>query len=264
MLPGSLEGRNVAIVLLPGVQDDSAVEDQLKVAGATISGKVTLTQAFAASSQKTYRTALAGQVRDYVSNLADDASNDVIVASAVDMLLRSGTEDSQAKVLLGSLTSDDNAMLTVNTEISGSADAVVVIAPDTLYAQAADGATPTADAEADAEAAAQTALYASAVSAFADRGPTVSIGTATNDTDVLSVIRAQGKGSTVDSRGTVLAALNGAFAVGNEILGEHVALGTQAGATAALGTRSEAAAPAEPEQSTPETEAPASNEEGQG
>ena len=45
----------------------------------------------------------------------------------------------------------------------------------------------------------------------------------------------------VDTVGTMTAAFNVAIAVGNEITGDHVSLGVQEGATAALGTRSDAA-----------------------
>lgn len=241
LLPGTLKGRNVAIVVLPDANDDGSVEDELTEAGATISGKVALTEAFADSSQKTYRAALASQVKDYIPDLADNASNEEIIASAVDSVLRVGADDSDAKVLLGSLTTKDNAMMTVSQDITGAADAIVMIAPTTLYSESETGATASPSAEENAEAAARTDVYVSSFAAIAERGASVALGTANADTDLLSAIRARGEGSTVDSEGTVTAALNVAFAVGNELTGDHVALGNQQGAKAALGTRSEAA-----------------------
>ena len=235
LLPGSLDGRTVSIVLLPGVESDAEIEEMLTLAGATIGGKVQLTDAFSISSQKTYRSALAGQMRNYVTDLADDASEEAVIAGALDTVLRTGGEGSDTKVLLGSLTAEENAMVTIVDPIVAPADAVVVIAPGTLYD------AESTDADATAEANARTELYASAFSTMAGRGATVAVGQAIDGTDILSVMRGREAGSTVDTVGTMTAAFNVAIAVGNEITGDHVSLGVQEGATAALGTRSDAA-----------------------
>ena len=68
---------------------------------------------------------------------------------------------------------------------------------------------------------------------MAGRGATVAVGQAIDGTDILSVMRGREAGSTVDTVGTMTAA--------NEITGDHVSLGVQEGATAALGTRPDAA-----------------------
>ncbi|MCF2706164.1 copper transporter [Arcanobacterium haemolyticum] len=259
LLPGTLTNRNVAIVALPGVENDAvaSIEAQLQSAGATTSASVTLTDAFASSDQATYRSALASQMSSYVSGVESGASNDAMIASALDYLLRTDPNDANAKILLGSLTAEGNQLMNVTKEITAPASVVVYVAPADLPA-ASTASTQNPDKDHSAEIKAQSALYAQVFSTSAGRGPAVGVGSGTEDNDILRLMRAANVGSTVDSVGTKLAAINTAFAAASELSGTHIALGTAQGAQAALGTRVDASAPAQ----APAEQAPADQAQG--
>lgn len=84
-----------------------------------------------------------------------------------------GTGNENAKVLLGSLTADDDALLKVDREITDPADAIVVVAPETLYPVDSD---VTASDKTEIES--QTAIYTQMFSQIASRGATVGYGRA--------------------------------------------------------------------------------------
>lgn len=246
ILPGTLTGRNVAIVSLPGANSDAveAIEDQLVVAGATVSGRVKLTDNYASSAQSTYRSALVSQLREYVTSVGSDASDDAVVASAVDFALRTDPNDAGAKVVLGSLTASDNKLVDPSAEVTGAADAIVFVAPETYLVDLSDKSSDERT-QAEAETKARTQIYARAFATSAENGPTVAVGQAVDDGDLLKVMRDQKAGSTVDSVGTTLAAVNTPLAVAAELTDTHVLLGVQDKATTVLGKRIDAAKPAD-------------------
>ena len=239
LLPNTLTGRNIAIVVLPGVDSDAVSQmiESLELAGASVSGQVTLTDAYTSSDKATYRGAFANQVSEYIENLPKNPTNDQVVGSAVDYVLRSGTGNENAKVLLGSLTADDDALLKVDREITDPADAIVVVAPETLYPVDSD---VTASDKTEIES--QTAIYTQMFSQIASRGATVGYGRALNDDDLLLSLRGTNDGSTVDSIGTTPGRINVPLAVASEITGKQVALGSQQGAKAPLGDKIDAQA----------------------
>lgn len=259
-LPGTLTDRNVALVVLPGTNADvvDGLEAELELSGAKISAQVKLTASFVDSAKGTYRGALATQLKQYVTGLPDNPSNDQVVAAALDMVLRSGPENADAKVLLGSLTSDKDALFTVEREVTAAADAVVVITPNSLYPESDEKLEADAQSEVDA----QDAIYVKAFGTIAGRGATVALGRALQDTDLLTQMRALGTGSTVDSAGSTAARINVPLALASELTGKHIALGSQNGAQAALGTRIESPRPAEAVTPAPET--PAQGEDAAG
>lgn len=255
LLPGTLTGRNIAIVVLPGASADvvSGLEKDIDLSGANISAQITLTSAFVESDKATYRGALATQLKEYVEGLPDNPTNDQVVAGAVDLVLRKGPDDSNAKVLLGSLTSDDDALFTIDREITVAADAILIITPDTLYPE--DGEL-TSNERAEIEA--QSGIYTKAFDTLAGRGATVALGRATQDNDLLVSLRDAKNGSTVDSIGSVSSQINVPLAIAAELTDTQVALGSQQRSEAALGKRIEAPRPAE----TPAEAAPEGDSEG--
>lgn len=254
LLPGTLTGREIAIVRLPGADDDAvtAIQDELGSAGATISANVTLTNNFAVSDQSTYRGALASQLSDYIDGVPEGASDDQIVAAGLDYVLRNDPNDANVKIVLGSLTASDSQLIEVSGDITAAADAIVFVAPDTYVVDTTD-ASADASAPSEAEISAQTQLFAQAFATSAGRGAAVAVGRALDDGDVLIGMRSTETGSTVDSVGTPTSAINTAFAVASEISGDHVVLGSQQGADQALGTRVDASAQGEPSAEDSET-----------
>ncbi len=250
LLPETLTDRNVALVVLPGTNADvvDGLEAELELSGAKISAQVKLTASFVDSTKGTYRGALATQLKQYVTGLPDNPSNDQVVAAALDMVLRAGPENADAKVLLGSLTSDKDALFTVDREITAAADAIVVVTPNSLYPEG----DATLEAAEQAEVDAQDAIYVKAFGTIAGRGPAVALGRAIQDTDLLAQMRALDVGSTVDSAGSTAASINVPLALASELTDKHVALGSQNGAEAALGARIESPRPAETPVPAPE------------
>ncbi len=250
LLPGTLTDRNIAIVVLPGASADvvSGLEKDIDLSGANISAQVTLTSAFADSSKGTYRGALATQLKEYVEGLPENPTNDQVVAAAVDLVLRKGPDDPNAKILLGSLTSDQDALFTIDREITAPADAIVFITPDSLYPD--NGEVESGER---AEIEAQSGIYSKAFDTVAARGATVALGRASQDNDLLLALRDSTNGSTVDSVGSVSSQINVPLAVAAELTETHVALGSQQRSEAALGERIEAPRPAEvPAEAAPE------------
>ncbi|WP_273486985.1 copper transporter [Ancrocorticia populi] len=239
LLPGTLTGRNVAIVVLPEASSDAVSDliESLELAGASVSGQVTLNESYANSEKATYRGAFSNQVSEYIDSLPDNPTNDQVVASALDYVLRKGTGDENAKVLLGSLTAEGDALLSVDREVKDPADAVIVVTPESLNTEDAD---LTANEKSEIES--QTGIYTEMFSEVAGRGPTVGYGRALNDDDLLTTLRGTNEGSTVDSIATTPGRINVPLAVASEISGDHVSLGSQQGADAPLGERVDASA----------------------
>ncbi|WP_243410008.1 copper transporter [Ancrocorticia populi] len=237
LLPGTLTGRNVAIVVLPEASSDAVSDliESLELAGASVSGQVTLNESYANSEKATYRGAFSNQVSEYIDSLPDNPTNDQVVASALDYVLRKGTGDENAKVLLGSLTAEGDALLSVDREVKDPADAVIVVTPESLNTEDAD---LTANEKSEIES--QTGIYTEMFSEVAGRGPTVGYGRALNDDDLLTTLRGTNEGSTVDSIATTPGRINVPLAVASEISGDHVSLGSQQGADAPLGERVDA------------------------
>ncbi|MGO1857594.1 copper transporter [Ancrocorticia populi] len=239
LLPGTLTGRNVAIVVLPEASSDAVSDliESLELAGASVSGQVTLNESYANSEKATYRGAFSNQVSEYIDSLPDNPTNDQVVASALDYVLRKGTGDENAKVLLGSLMAEGDALLSVDREVKDPADAVIVVTPESLNTEDAD---LTANEKSEIES--QTGIYTEMFSEVAGRGPTVGYGRALNDDDLLTTLRGTNEGSTVDSIATTPGRINVPLAVASEISGDHVSLGSQQGADAPLGERVDASA----------------------
>ncbi|MGO1592277.1 MAG: copper transporter [Ancrocorticia sp.] len=241
MLPGTLDDRNLAIVLLPGTNGDAVTEmiESLEQAGASISGQVTLTDAYSSSDKATYRGAFANQVSEYVEDLPENPTDDQIVSSALDYVLRQGTGNENANVLLGSLTAEEDALVTVDREITAPADAIIVVTPETLYSPDED-----LSANETSEIDSQSGIYTQMFSQIASRGATVGYGRASNDDDLLLAMRGTNDGSTVDSIGSAPGRLNVPLAVAAELTDDHIALGSQQAADAPLGSKVNASKPA--------------------
>ncbi len=183
MLAGALADRRVALVLLDEVPGEqvTALGERLGQAGASVSATVTLTDAWTDPALRTYRQALAGTLVSYLETAPPaDAGTEAELADALVQGLVGAdgaapdTVSENAATLLELLSSGDNPLLSVDGEVTGPADAVVVVAaPRTQQPEpspSAGTAATTQDAELAVLDAAQR-LSAGAVLADGPRAP---------------------------------------------------------------------------------------------
>lgn len=263
LISDTLTGRGVALVVLPGVdaQTVSSVQTRLESAGATVTGQVSVQPAWTDAGQNSFRSSFAEQIRQYVPDAPAEPAG--VLNRALYTLTSGGTEAND--VLAGLMTGTDSPLLSIS-DLTKGANAVVVLTPDAVASN---------DAELDADARAQldytASTYTDLINMLGDLGPTVSAGAANADNDITAKVRAaNGKAATVDSPASVLGQINVAIATASAINGTAVHLGSQAGASANIGTRVVAAAPAEqppaeepapaPEQAAEDAQTPAEGE----
>ena len=236
VLADSLTGQNVAIVRLPGV-DDAALDSAttgLKAAGANIAINVTLTDVWVASERNAYRSAFASQIVEYVKGVDSQTEADTVLTTGLAQLVRAGDSEEKNATLLQLFVESDNALIAGTPKLGGSADAVLILAPD------AEAPAATKDKTADTQAAAlikaNRDMFVKIAHSTAQGGATVLAGAGNSPEDAVSAEREAKKLSTVDNPQTVLGALNMPIAIAHALNGENVHLGTDGGAQAALGT----------------------------
>lgn len=205
-LTGSLSSAKVALVALPGASDDdvTAIRSTLTDAGASVVGRVTLTDNWQSTSMSQYRTTLSTTLASHLpSGAAKTASADGVVGySIVQVLTTTGAETDLLRQIL---TDDSTPIMTVDEDANGSATAIVAVGPR-AQAAAASNATPAAvTSSPDAWVGLGQAL-----------GSTngVLVGDASTRDAMISQVRASGTVvTTVDSVGTTLAAVDTALAL---------------------------------------------------
>ena len=205
-LTGSLTGTSVALVVLPGASDDdvAAMRSTLTDAGASVVGRVTLTDNWQSTSMSQYRTTLSTTLASHLaSGAAKTASADGVVGySIVQVLTTTGAETDLLRQIL---TDESTPIMTIDEDANGGATAVVAVGPR-AQATAASNATPSAvTSNPDAWVGLGQAL-----------GSTngVLVGDASTRAAMISQVRASGTVvTTVDSVGTTLAAVDTALAL---------------------------------------------------
>ena len=205
-LTGSLSSAKVALVVLPGASDDdvSAIRSTLTDAGASIVGRVTLTDNWHSTSMSQYRTTLSTTLASHLaSGAAKTASADGVVGySIVQVLTTTGAETALLRQIL---SAESPPIMTVDEDANGGATAIVAVGPR-AQATAASNATP----------AAVTQSSEAWVGLGQARGSTngVLVGDASTRDAMISQVRASGVTvTTVDSVGTTLAAVDTALAL---------------------------------------------------
>ena len=192
--------------MLPGASDDdvTAIRSTLTDAGASVVGRVTLTDNWQSTSMSQYRTTLSTTLASHLpSGAAKTASADGVVGySIVQVLTTTGAETDLLRQIL---TDDSTPIMTVDEDANGSATAIVAVGPR-AQAAAASNATPAAvTSSPDAWVGLGQAL-----------GSTngVLVGDASTRDAMISQVRASGTVvTTVDSVGTTLAAVDTALAL---------------------------------------------------
>ena len=205
-LSGSLAGAKVALVVLPGASDDdvSALRSTLTDAGASVVGRVTLSDNWQSTSMNQYRTTLSTTLASHLASpVAKTASADGVVGySIVQVLTSTGSETDLLRQIL---TDDSTPIMTIDEDPSGAATSIVAVGPR-AQSVATTGATPAAvTSNPDAWVG-----LAQAVGSTSG----VVVGDASTREAMVSQVRASGTVvTTVDSVGTTLATVDTALAL---------------------------------------------------
>jgi len=191
LLSGALTDRRVAIITLGPVDGDAtdAVATQLGAAGATVSAKVAVAEAWTDPSLRSFRQALAGNLVTYLDPApAESAGPEVELAEALVQGL-TGSDPAapnelseNASLILELLANDQSKLIDVADPVTAPADAVVILTSSDL------AETATAPATQDVIAA-QVAI-ASAAQARSEGAVTATVLSAKGD--LVSTILADG------------------------------------------------------------------------
>ena len=203
LLPGTLASKSVAMVLLPDAkaEDADAITTQLKSAGATVTGRVSMTSTWVDVSRENYRSNLSGQVQGHLGSASSQDANGILGEALAKALT---ANDDSSRVLMDMLSVDKagTPFVTVDSTPTGPAEMIVVVGPRP-QASSGKGATVEASPGEDPKA------WAKALAGTAGRAPTVVVGSADGDDNVVSIIRSEGaKVTTIDSVGQVAASVS--------------------------------------------------------
>lgn len=227
LLPGVLDGHSVVIVLMPDAEGDDIdqIVTEIETAGATVTGRVTLTSAWADTARESFRSTYSGQFSPYLDNVASDGN--AILGQGLATALT--TEGDSATALMELLTASDTPLVTVDAQPSGPADMIVVIGPRT--AATTDGTEPTAQATPEQD----NAAWTSALTGTASTATTVVVGAGDADTDIVTALRnAEAPVTTVDSIGQATAAVSTPLALAATAAGTVGNYGFDDGADAVI------------------------------
>lgn len=233
MLSGTLADVRVAIIVLPGAEsvDVDTQRTALELAGATVTGTVTLTDALVSSTNTELWAEAATTVKDNtVAGVLTDAgmADLAIIGTGLQTLLVDGPD--AAQWLVDVYTGGDTQLMEINSAFTTGADAAIVVGP-----RAVDDSRDEEPAEDPTVPQVLTLL-----TGFSDF-PLVVVG-AGQDGSVVAETRASDASiSTVDSPEDVTALLNGPLALTQELAGATVAWGLEDEADQIIGTRSDPA-----------------------
>ncbi len=211
VLPGTLAGVAVALVVLPGANEEAVkdVRSDLQTAGANVAGEVSLTDNWDSQAMVSYRASLSTPVATHLSTQAnaDDTADTIIGRAVVEVLTSTGSEQDLLKQIL---TAKESPILSLEVDPKGGAQAVVVIGADS-----ADATSGTDTAQSSAAGGGTPSAWIGLATAVA-KAPSsgVVLGDASGESSMIAQIRSAGVGvTTVDSVGTQLGALNTALAL---------------------------------------------------
>ncbi len=221
-LTGSLTGTQVALVVLPGASDDdvAAVRSTLTDAGASVVGRVTLTDNWQSTSMSQYRATLSTSLASHLeSAAAKTASADGVVGySIVQVLSSSGSETDLLRQIL---TDKSTPLMMIDEDPAGKATTLVAIGARAQNAATASSVPTSPDAWVG---------MAQAVGSTSG----VVVGDASSRDAMISRIRSAGTAvTTVDSVGTTLATVDTALALSTKATGAR-AYGVGSGAQSVI------------------------------
>ena len=231
LVPGTLASKNVAMVLLPEAkaEDADAITTQLKNAGATVTGRVSLTSTWVDLSRENYRSTFSGQVQGHLDSTTSKDANGIL-GEALAKALTANDDSSRVLMDMLSVTADKSGtpFVSVDSTPTAAAEMIVVVGPRP-QASSGKGATVEATPGQDPKA------WAKALEGTAGRAPTVVVGSADGDDGVVSIIRSEkAKVTTVDSVGQIAASVSTPLALASTRAGTIGHYGFDKGAEAVM------------------------------
>ena len=231
LLPGTLASKNVAMVLLPEAkaEDADAITTQLQNAGATVTGRVSLTSTWVDLSRENYRSTFSGQVQGHLDSTTSKDANGIL-GEALAKALTANDDSSRVLMDMLSVTADKSGtpFVSVDSTPTAAAEMIVVVGPRP-QASSGKGATVEATPGQDPKA------WAKALEGTAGRAPTVVVGSADGDDGVVSIIRSEkAKVTTVDSVGQIAASVSTPLALASTRAGTIGHYGFDKGAEAVM------------------------------
>ena len=231
LLPGTLASKNVAMVLLPDAkaEDADAIGTQLKNAGATVTGRVSLTSTWVDLSRENYRSTFSGQVQGHLGSTNSKDANGIL-GEALAKALTANDDSSRVLMDMLSVTVDKSGtpFISVDSTPTAAAEMIVVVGPRP-QASSGKGATVEASPGEDPKA------WAKALEGTAGRAPTVVVGSADGDGGVVGIIRSEkAKVTTVDSVGQIAASVSTPLALASTRAGTTGHYGFDKGAEAVM------------------------------
>ena len=231
LLPGTLASKNVAMVLLPEAkaEDADAITTQLKNAGATVTGRVSLTSTWVDLSRENYRSTFSGQVQGHLDSTTSKDANGIL-GEALAKALTANDDSSRVLMDMLSVTADKSGtpFVSVDSTPTAAAEMIVVVGPRP-QASSGKGATVEASPGEDPKA------WAKALEGTAGRAPTVVVGSADGDGGVVGIIRSEkAKVTTIDSVGQIAASVSTPLALASTRAGTTGHYGFDKGAEAVM------------------------------
>ena len=231
LLPGTLASKNVAMVLLPDAkaEDADAIAAQLKNAGATVTGRVSLTSTWVDLSRENYRSTFSGQVQGHLGSTNSKDANGIL-GEALAQALTANDDSSRVLMDMLSVTVDKSGtpFISVDSTPTAAAEMIVVVGPRP-QASSGKGATVEASPGEDPKA------WAKALEGTAGRAPTVVVGSADGDGGVVGIIRSEkAKVTTIDSVGQIAASVSTPLALASTRAGTTGHYGFDKGAEAVM------------------------------
>ncbi|WP_309336266.1 copper transporter [Actinomyces oris] len=231
LLPGTLASKNVAMVLLPDAkaEDADAIAAQLKNAGATVTGRVSLTSTWVDLSRENYRSTFSGQVQGHLGSTNSKDANGIL-GEALAKALTANDDSSRVLMDMLSVTVDKSGtpFISVDSTPTAAAEMIVVVGPRP-QASSSKGATVEASPGEDPKA------WAKALEGTAGRAPTVVVGSADGDGGVVGIIRSEkAKVTTIDSVGQIAASVSTPLALASTRAGTTGHYGFDKGAEAVM------------------------------
>ena len=132
LLPGTLASKNVVMVLLPEAkaEDADAITTQLKSAGATVTGRVSLTSTWVDLSRENYRSTFSGQVQGHLDSTTSKDANGIL-GEALAKALTANDDSSRVLMDMLSVTVDKSGtpFISVDSTPTAAAEMIVVVGP---------------------------------------------------------------------------------------------------------------------------------------
>lgn len=239
-LGSRLEGRAVAVVVLPAANEDDVADVRLRLeqAGATVTGQVQVTEAWTDPATATFRSSFAGQILGYLDPApAEGADTGDILGTALGQALTrgdvDGTPTTDAETLLELLVSADDPLVELTEEPTQAANATVVVAPRSEATGPEESPEP-ADVETREQRLAEEVALAQGIAATGEG--TVVAGSAATELDLVSAVRADPEAAqtvtTTDSVAELTGRLSVPMALAVAISGDGGHFGVGAEATA--------------------------------